>query len=146
LTDDGVDGRISKSNMAVELGFVDAFSQERKRDRHRITRLPLESAKIDRPTIDPRRRTSLEPPKLKTKRAQALRQTYGGDVTAPATGRFGFASMHETLQKGPGGHDQRDRPIMAAATAMDTHRSPRFDLDRLHHFLTERQTVLAFGS
>src|SRR5690606_16008567 len=143
--------RVGVGDVAGELLHLEPTGAERKRLRLVVSRLQLSLGVVDRSAVESRRGARLEPGELTSQTRKRRPWTRGGPLPCPATGRFGFARVHQRLQEGAGRKDHRLCPVQRSATYRypdDSLRGARtavpgwFDHEVFHHFLPEREVLL----
>ena len=139
-----MDARIGGGDVAIELGLIDLFRQEREGDGFLVARLGLQLREVDRPAIEPGWRPRLEPTEFEAQRPQARREPLGRGVPRASSRRLDLPGVHERLQEGPGRHHHGPGVIGDISAASQPRQAPPFDDDRLDHLLAQGQILLPF--
>src|SRR5262245_57778618 len=74
VADDAVGRSVCAGDTELDLGIVDALGQHRKRLWRLVARLHLHRGPVNGATVEPRRRSGLEPPQPKSQSLQGQRQ------------------------------------------------------------------------
>ena len=100
-----VDRLVGVGDVAGELLNVDAVVEIRKRLRVFVARLEFGFAVVDCPTVESRRRAGFETCELDAETGKRAADSLGSAFAGAAAWGFGFARVHESLQKGASGED-----------------------------------------
>ena len=130
------------TDVARNLRPRDLPGQERKRRRIGVTRLRFEPLPVDAATVEPRRRTGLQPHPRKTEGPQLIAQQFRRRLAIPPATVLHLADVGQAIQEGPRSDDHRARIDPPAVAQMHAGHAPSVQGQRRHFRLLDPQVRL----
>ncbi len=129
-------------DMAVNLGRRNRVRHVGEGDRRIVARLPVKTRPVNRPSIEPRRRSGFQPAQRKTCAFKSARQAEGGRFAITARGTLLGADMDDTPQEGPGRQDDTSGRDFAAVSQHNSRHGARTIKHKVLHGPLENIEIL----
>ncbi len=145
-----VHGRVGVGDPAWELVDLQAVGEKRKRLGLRIAGLHLRLRVVDGASVEPCGRAGLEPLDAHPQAHQRGAESSGGPLPCTPSFDLGVPSVHDCLQEGTCGQDDRRRFVRGAALYADSQHTglhaaafrPHLRHEVFHRLLAQRHIVL----
>src|SRR4030095_13804589 len=87
------------ADKALDLGLLNSLGRKRERYRTLVGCLRLKSVPVDRPTVESRRRSRLQPTRGETLPSKRLCQFYRGRFTGPTRGERATTRVNRSIKE-----------------------------------------------
>src|SRR5262249_1320592 len=125
----------------IHLASGDRSGLERKRHRIRIARLTLEPLVVDRPAVESRRRSSLQPPGVEPDAPNAVRKPHRGRLSGATRGERLSANVYQPAQERPRREPHRPAFDRSTVGELDTRHLPASEQQLGYLALNKRQVL-----